>query len=262
MGRYLEAAAEGCVFTAPTLLVTLPDGGEQGEDALRRAEEAIAGGEARQAVLVSTAEVYADNDDEELFENSRRSAEEPYARLCLHAEERLQLLCRKQGVPLAILRPAMMFGTDIGGEGEQLFRLVMSGQFFAIRDHEALRSAVCALDVARVAVAIAGADGVFNVTDGRRPRLAVIAQAMTTNAGATKRTIVLPQKWAALLARVADRLPRLRAVYGSEALEWKMRDRVLNDAELRKLLPDFKFYDTVEVIARRATDYPYENADS
>lgn len=262
MGRYLEAAAEGCVFTAPTLLVTLPDSVEKGEDALRSAEEFVSGGRVRQVVLVSTAEVYAGSDDEELFENSRRSAHEPYAQLCLRAEERLQLLCRKQGVPLAILRPAMMFGTDIGGEGERLFRLVMSGQFFAIRDHEAQRSAVCALDVARVAVTIAGADGVFNVTDGRRPCLSEIAQAMTTNAGATKRTVVLPQKWVALLAKVADRVPRLRAVYGSEALAWKMRNRVLSDAELRKMLPDFKFHDTVEVIARRDPDYPYENADA
>lgn len=262
MGRYLAAAAEGCVFAAPTLLVTLPDGGEQGEDALRRAEELVSGGRVTQVVLVSTAGVYAGSDDEELFENSRRSAEEPYARLCLKAEERLAVLCRKQGVPLAVLRPAMMFGTDIGGEGELLFRLVMSGQFFVIRDCPARRSAVCALDVARMAVTIAGADGVFNVTDGRRPCLSEIAQAMTTNAGATKRTVVLPQKWAALLAKVADRLPRMRTLYGSEALAWKMRDRVLNDAELRKLLPDFKFYDTVEVIARRDPDYPYENADA
>lgn len=262
MGRYLEAAAEGCVFTAPTLLVTLPDGGEQGEDVLRRAEELISAGTVRQTVLISTAEVYAGSDDEELFENSRRSAEEPYARLCLKAEERLAVLCRKQGVPLAVLRPAMMFGTDIGGEGERLFRLVMSGQFFVIRDCPARRSAVCALDVARVAVTIAGADGVFNVTDGRRPRLSEIAQAMTTNAGATKRTVVLPQKWAVLLAKVADRLPRLRTLYGSETLAWKMRDRVLSDAELRKLLPDFKFFNTLEVIERRDPEYPYEYADA
>ena len=64
MGRYLEAAAEGCVFTAPTLLVTLPDGGEKGEDALRRAEELISAGTVRQTVLISTAEVYAGSDDE------------------------------------------------------------------------------------------------------------------------------------------------------------------------------------------------------
>lgn len=261
MGRYLEAAAEGCVFTAPTLLVTLPDSVEKGEDALRRAGECVAGG-AQQVVLVSTAGVYAGSDDEELFENSRRSTQEPYAQLCLRAEECLAMSCRKHGVPLAVLRPAMMFGTDIGGEGERLFRLVMSGQFFVIRDCPALRSAVCALDVARVAVAIAGANGVFNVSDGRRPRLADIAQAMTTNAGATKRTVVLPKKWAVLLAKVADRLPRMRPDYGSEALAWKLHDRVLSDAELRKLLPDYKFYDTVEVIARRDPDYPYENADA
>lgn len=254
VGKYVAAAFEGyageavCVFCPPQ---------ERFDEELDRAAEYIADGRPANVLVISSDEVYT-SADERRYENSRISPDTVHGRQCEKAERILGESCRRTGSVLTVLRPAMMFGTGIGGATMDMFRLVTSGKYFTVRDFKGLRSVVCALDVARVARQIAGTPGVFNVADPTPRTLHELADAMSANTGECKRTPVLVRKLAAIVARLADRIPSLRPMWGSEALKEKLTDRILDTTELTRVLPDYKFYDTVAVISRSDPNYPYQ----
>ena len=208
-------------------------------------------------VVVSSWEVYPLGIDEVIYENSRVSPDTPYGHLCTAAERIIGEAARRAKVACAVLRPGMMFGTDIGGEGESMFREVLANRWFGIRQRPALRTLVCALDVARVALALIGHDGVWNVGDGRKSPLTDLAAAMSANSGYWKRPLVFPLPVARIIACLADALPFVNNAWGRRALQAKLTDRLLDTSSLAAELPDLTFYDTLAVIARTDPDYPY-----
>lgn len=245
---------------ADTLLLFIVDA-DDFDSRLERAAAAIASRGPLYVAILSSDEVYTSADSEPT-ENSRLSPDSEHSRRCLQAEQTLAAAAVKSRSEVSVFRPAMMFGNGIGGRGERLFRKVMSGRFFVVRDADGLRSAVCCLDVARVVRELFSQrrewGGVYNVSDGRKHRLADLATAMTANAGAAKRVVVLVPKLARMLAAAADFIPGLRDVWGRRALAEITSDRTLDSSALQRRLPDYEFFDTAEVIARRASTYPYE----
>ncbi len=213
----------------------------------------------KRVAVISSWQVYPRGTDETAFENSRVSPDTPLGRLCAEAEDVIGGAARRAGAALTVLRPAMMFGTGIGGEAVDMFRQVISGRYFSLRGVRALRSTVCALDVARTAVAMLGTEGVFNVSDGREHTLAEIAEAMSANTGMHKRTVALPQRWAKILAATLGSLPGLRSCWGREALAEKSASRTVDTSALAQAAPQLTFHDTLEVLSRSDKDYPYQD---
>lgn len=255
VGRYIAEELRHDAAPAGGVVVCLPPDSAADEPA-----QAVRGVECaapQWIVLISSWEVYPEGVDEKIFENSRVSPDTIYGEMCRRCETLLTESARRMNVPLAILRPAMLFGTDVGGEGQRIFAQVVAGRFFTIRDRKALRSTLCALDLARVAVAMAGRDGIFNVADPTPHPLLDIANAMSDNTGMCKRTPVLPLGAAKWVARLASIIPGLPPNW--KALPKKCADRVLDTRALAEVLPEMKYHDTVAVIARTDPDYPYQN---
>ncbi len=213
----------------------------------------------KHVAVISSWQVYPRGTDETAFENSRVSPDTHLGRLCAEAEDVVGGAARRAGAVLTVLRPAMMFGTGIGGEAVEMFRQVISGRYFSLRGVRTLRSTVCALDVARAAVALLGTEGVYNVSDGREHTLVEIAEAMSANTGMHKRMVVLPRRWAKILAATLGALPGLRSCWGREALAEKSVSRTVDTSALAQVAPQLTFHDTLEVLSRRDKDYPYQD---
>lgn len=255
VGRYIAGQLRSSLPPTPGAFVCIPFDADSAavEEAVKAAEET----RPQWMVFISSWEVYPVGIDERIFENSRLSPDTEYGHRCRQGEQLIAEAARRLKAPLAILRPAMLFGTDVAGEGERIFRQVWAGKFFVIRDRKALRSTLCALDLARVAVAMAGHDGIYNVADPTPHPLVDIANAMSDNTGMCKRTPVLPLKAAKIIARTASLLPGLPENW--KQVEWKCTDRVLDTSKIAEALPEMKYFDTVAVIARTDKDYPYQN---
>lgn len=169
-------------------------------------------------------------------------------------------VARRAGIPLAILRPAPMFGRGVSGEMAEMFRRVLSGRYIHVRGEEGRLSLVMALDVARAAIAVAGRDGVWNVAYPESFSWLELAEAMSANAGARRRMTTLPAKWAALGRSLFGFIPAVRESIGKEVLDARAKNRTLSTDRLEADFPDLvrSFYNPVEVIARRDPSYPYE----
>ena len=67
----------------------------------------------------------------------------------------------------------------------------------------------------------------------------------------------LPLKWAGALSPLALIVPALRPMFGRDALRRSMQTLTFSTDKLAGAA-GLKMYDTLEVIARTAADYPYE----
>ncbi|HBC21783.1 MAG TPA: hypothetical protein DC009_06870 [Porphyromonadaceae bacterium] len=226
---------------------------------IREAAQAVERLAPKRVAVISSWQVYPRGTDETAFENSRVSPDTQLGRLCAEAENVIGGAARRAGAALTVLRPAMLFGTGIGGEADEMFRQVISGRYFSLRGVRALRSTVCAFDVARAAVAMLGTEGTFNISDGREHTLSEIAEAMSANTGMHKRTVALPLRWAKILAATLGSLPALCGCWGREALAEKSVSRTVDTSALAQAAPQLTFHDTLEVLSRRDKDYPYQD---
>ena len=102
-----------------------------------------------------------------------------------------------------------------------------------------------------------GAFSLAKITDGRPCTRRQLAEAMSANAGRHHRMSTLPLKWAGALSPLAIIVPALRPMFGRDALRRSMQTLTFS-ADKLAAATGLKMYDTLEVIARTATDYPYE----
>lgn len=203
-------------------------------------------------VFISDAAVYGMSGGENIDESHNTWATEKVGQSKILAEEEILRWGEEHGVTVTILRPAPMFGSGISGEMETLFHEVLSGRYVHIRGNEARKGIVTAYDVARAVFLLHDKGGVYNVADGRNRTLLDLVNAMSTNAGVSKRMMFLPPKWAALAARI----PWIPLTLSPKILKQRSTTITYNAA---KLISDAAFqpFDTVEVIARRDPDFPY-----
>lgn len=174
------------------------------------------------------------------------------------AEQMLTQWAEKKGVRLLILRPAHMFGSGVGGEMAELFDDVISGRYIHIRDNDALMSLVTALDVARVAREMAGLTGVYNVSDGYEHRLLDLVEAMSENAGTHKRMSHLPLPWAKTIYKFLRFVPGVKRQLSPEIIERRSKSFTLNTTRLKEAC-GIEMHNTLKVISRDDTDYPYQD---
>lgn len=175
----------------------------------------------------------------------------------LKAEEECRLWSEAAGVPLTILRPGLIFGTGIKGPMARMFQDVIRGRYIKVRGEEGTLALVTAIDVAKAIRITIGQQGIFNVSDGNAPTWGELAEAMTANAGAMKRMTVLPAPWADAAWKFCRALPAVAASLSPETRRSRNSDRALLCTKI-EAIESWKPYDTLRVIARSCTDYPYE----
>ena len=205
--------------------------------------------------VISTTDVYGATGDIIVDETFRPHPADSAAREAAEAEDAFREWAAASGAKLSVLRATTTFGADMGGWPDRMFARVIGGRFVHIRGCEARRSIVTAVDVARATRLALPLGGLYNIADGTDPLLTELADAMGTNAGLDKRPIVLPRKWAAVIA--------------SFCKAYHIPHQALRDAiDACTPIPRFssalatetlgiKFFNTCDVLRRQAPDYPY-----
>ncbi|MCM1377956.1 MAG: NAD(P)-dependent oxidoreductase [Prevotella sp.] len=207
--------------------------------------------------FVSCASVYSPDAGSLISEKTPTNPSEAVGRSKLEAEKECKLWAEAANVPLTILRPAMMFGTGVEGFARQMFRDVIEGRYLHVRGLEGRISIVCALDVAHAISLTIGLPGVFNVADESNPRWVDLAEAMSANAGARKRMVTLPQKWADVAWRYGRFIPAVKCSLSPCVRELRSSTCTLDSSLLRNLC-SWTPFNTLEVLSRTADKYPYE----
>lgn len=204
----------------------------------------------RHFTLISTVHVYGSNPGEDVAEDCFLRPDTEYARSKIRAEKLCEQWCRDHDVELTILRPALTAGQGMHGRLATMAAAIARGRYVHIRGNGATRSLVLATDLARAVVGTLHTPGVFNVTDGRARTVIELGDAMATNLARDKRILHAPAFWMRLASAP---FPSLRAKVATLTTSC-----TYSNARLCAALPDWHPYDTVEVIARRDPDYPYQ----
>lgn len=210
-------------------------------------------------VYVSSSQVYSPDAGTGVDETRPAFAWSEAGRSKARTEVFLEKWCAAHDAVLTIVRPALMFGKGVDGAMLRLFNRVARGRYVHIRGNDARLSVVTALDVATAMVRLAGHPGIYNVSDGRERTWLQLAEAMSANAGAEKRMTHLPAKWADVIYRFFRWVPVVEETLSPAVLEPFTRTLVLDNSRVCRET-GIEFYDTLEVMARRAKDYPYEDS--
>lgn len=217
---------------------------------------ALSGKPPRYFVYISSHSVYGDKGDN-VDEDTFLSPSTPSAVSKEKAEREVARWADNHDVTLTIVRPARMFGTGVSGETLRLFNDALNGSFIHIRGNDARTSLVTALDVAKVIAKVYKSGGVYNVADGMDPRFIDMVQAMTANAGREKRLTTLPSSWAGWLWRLCRWIPAIDRNLRPEVAAKRMKTLTI-DGRKAAGAAGIDYYNTIEVIARRDTRYPYD----
>lgn len=207
--------------------------------------------------LISCHSVYSPDAGEDVTEETPLHPADEIGRSKMLAEKEARLWAEAAGVPLTILRAGMLFGTGVRGEAAEMFRDVLTGRYIHVRGAEGRISVLCAYDLARAVRLTAGIPGIFNVADSSNPTWKELAEAMTANAGARKRMMTLPPRWADEAWRFARMLPAVAASLSPAVRERRSRSLTLSTEKLAAAI-DWQPHDTLHVLSRTDKDYPYQ----
>lgn len=251
----LKATPEVCVHAAAT---TDPDLAEETNIiGTRHLLNALENHPPRHFVYISCTSVYGLTEGELLSETAAAQPCGTVAASKIKAEKMVWEWCAKKEIKCTILRPAYMFGSGIGGWQEETFKAVSRGYFFLIRGSRSRISVVTALDVAAVVRKIYTVGGIFNVADPRARTFEDLIEAMGRNSGKIKTVFRLPLKWARILAKAGNVFRPISIIMDSKKLDFRTRTLTFDVSRLQNAI-NHEFYDTIEVIARRDKNYPYE----
>ena len=190
----------------------------------------------RAFVYISTAGVYGKTAGDGLAESTPTAPATDFDRAKLAVEQRLTEWCRDNGVALAILRPAPVVGTGMGGELRTMVNRIYRATYRHVIGDEARMSVVHATDLASAAVMLLGTGGIFNVTDGIDPTRHDLAEALCSRLD-RKRIYSLSAKRMKLIARIGDWLPI--TVYNTRRLKQQTSTLTYDSSRLREALPDW-----------------------
>ncbi len=190
----------------------------------------------RAMVYVSTAGVYGVTSGEGITEQAAPSPATPFDQAKLAVERQLTDWCRENGVTRAILRPAPVVGTGMGGELRTMVNRIYRATYRHVIGDDARMSVVHATDVAAAAVMLLGTAGIYNVTDGIDPTRHDLAEALCSRLD-RKRIYALSPKRMKLLARIGDWLPV--TVYNTKRLKQQTSTLTYDSSLLRSTLPEW-----------------------
>lgn len=227
-------------------------------DGTKRLAQALSLKPPENFVFISSHKVYSEDAGENINEDANLWVSSEAGRTKTMAEEFLRDWAERHDVTLTIIRPAIMFGNGVKGEMLRLFNDAVSGNYIHIRGNDARLSIVTALDVARGIRALYDHGGVYNAADGVNPRLIELAEAMSANAGAKKRMTHLPASWAEWIWRLGRFIPSIDRNLNPGVVEKRLKTFTLDGSKFSEKA-GLSYFNTIDVIERTCTDYPYEN---
>lgn len=260
-GIPVDLAAEAPALPEPMTAVIYADASDPSQQprgralaAARNLLEALAACPPRSMVYISTTDVYGRAAGEMIAETAPADPATDYAREKLRVERLLSQWCAARGVNLAILRPAPVVGTGMGGAMRDTVNRIYRGTYRHVAGDTARLSVVHATDVARAAVMLLGHNGIFNLTDGDNPTRHDLAEALCSRLD-RKRVYTLPLKKLKIMARIGDFLPVTG--YNTRRLDGQLSILTFDDTSIRRELPDL----ATTPVTRYLTTHTYD-ADS
>ncbi len=154
----------------------------------------------KQFVFISSVAVYGKENGENITENEKLSATDPYGLSKIQAEQFVLDWCRKNKVVCTILRLPLLIGKNPPGNLGAMIIAIQKGYYFNIGGGKAKKSMVLAEDVAGFIPVIASNGGIYNLTDGIHPTFEEMSAAI-----AKKKIFNLPL----LLAKIAGKIGNL-----------------------------------------------------
>lgn len=207
-------------------------------------------------VYISSYRVYSADAGENVTEDTNLWAISESGKSKALTESLVRDWSERHNVVLTILRPARMFGNGVGGETLRLFNDALTGKFIHIRGNDAKVSLVTAYDVARGVKRLYERGGIYNVADGNNPKFINMVEAMTANAGAKKRMTHFPATWAEWMWRLGRWIPSIERNLSPKVVENRMKTLTI-DGSLFALESGIAYHNTIDVIERTDSDYPY-----
>lgn len=159
-------------------------------------------------VFISSVAVYGEEAGENVAEDHPLDGTSAYARSKIEAEAIITDWCARHGVPLAILRPALIVGPHATGNMEAMIRGIRRGIYANVGGGKALRSIVSAADMAEVILKAIGRNDIYNICEQRQRTVAEIARRIADLTG-RRHLPSLPQWLARAAALPGDLLNTL-----------------------------------------------------
>jgi len=157
-------------------------------------------------VFISTVAVYGIEEGENISESAPLEAKTPYAQSKLAAEKAIWDWGLQRGVSVVILRLPLVVGPNPPGNLAKMGTAIQKGRYVRIQHNLVRKSAVSALDVAKLIPTLPGKSGVYNLTDGVHPTFESIESAV---AQALKKPLrwSIPKGFLRIVAGLGDYLP-------------------------------------------------------
>ena len=155
-------------------------------------------------IFISSVAVYGVDYGSDISENEPLKGDSPYALSKIQGEEIVVSWCRDNGVKYMILRLPLISGTNPPGNLGSLFKAFQQGYYFRIGKGEARRSMVSANSVAELIANGEYEQGIYNLTDGRHPRLNEIDGHLSEILNKKVRSI--PESWIRMAAMIGDKI--------------------------------------------------------
>ena len=178
----------------------------------------------KQFVFISSVSVYGKENGENITENEKLNATDPYGLSKIKAEKFVLDWCQKNKVVCTILRLPLLVGKNPPGNLGAMIIAIQKGYYFNIGGGKAKKSMVLAENVARFIPVIAPIGGTYNLTDGEHPSFSALSFAI-----ANKKIINLPLFVVKIIGYLGD-------VIGAKAL--------INSTKVKKMTSDLTFDDS------------------
>lgn len=155
-------------------------------------------------IFISTMNVYGSEPGNMDTEVSRLLVgDSPYADSKIKAEDFLTRWCKMNHVTLAILRPALLAGSNAPGNLGAMVNGIKTGKYLSIAGGKAKKSILMAQDIANLVPLVAEKGGIYNVCDDYNPSFGELEASIAKQLGKRK-PISIPYWMAKCLAFVGD----------------------------------------------------------
>lgn len=157
-----------------------------------------------QLVFISSVSVYGLIYGQNISEDSRLFADDPYGKSKIEAEKYVTEWCTKYNVICTILRLPLIVGINPPGNLGAMIDGIKRGYYFNIGGGIAKKSMVLASDVSSIIIAASKVGGVYNLTDGYHPSFYELSYSIARQIG-KKNIPNIPYILAKLIGLIGDR---------------------------------------------------------
>jgi nucleoside-diphosphate-sugar epimerase len=123
-------------------------------------------------VFISSIAVYGLVEGQNVGEDHPLTAQDPYGKSKIEAEQLVLAWCARHAVGAGILRLPLLAGKNPPGNLGSMINAIVKGYYLNIAGGTARKSVVLAEDVAEIVPMVASMGGIYNLTDGYHPSFA------------------------------------------------------------------------------------------